>query len=301
MSTTIWILIFTVGVPALLVGLFYVFNRTNGSVQSGGRERRYLLYVPDSYQPGKPCPLVVCYHGFVQWPAHQQRMSGWNRLADRHGFLVVYPRGSDFPLRWNSHLSRRYPQRTERDLVFFTDLVEHLGRSYTIDLSRVYVNGMSNGGGMSHMLACRFGDQIAAMGGVAGAYLYPRESVASCPAIPVIAFHGTEDPIVPYHGGRARHRRIPVQFPPIEDWAAGWAAHNGCAATPDLVELTPHVKRITYPDREHNCDVVLYKIENGGHTWPGGKKLPAWLTGETTREINATEIMWDFFREHVLQ
>jgi polyhydroxybutyrate depolymerase len=299
--TPIWILYFVVFSLFLFIGLFYFFNRTNGTVHSGGRIRRYLFYVPAAYDPDRPSPLVVCYHGFVQWPAHQQRMSGWNRLADQYGFLVVYPKGSDFPLRWNAHLSTHNPAGTKRDLDFFSDLLEHLCQSYTIDRSRVYVNGMSNGAGLSHLLAGWFGNRVAAMGGVAGAYLYPRESIASCPRIPVIAFHGTEDPVVPYHGGRSGRHGIPVQFPAIEDWAADWAAHNGCAATPDLDELTPHISRISYLGCEEGSEVVLYKIKGSGHTWPGGKKLPVWLTGTTNQEINASEIMWDFFKEHALE
>lgn len=300
-ASTIWMVVFLLINPLLLLGLFIYFNSTNGLIRSAGRRRRFLLYVPKSYQPDRPAPLVFSYHGLVQWPAHQGRLSGWNKLAEQHGFVVVYPRGSGFPLRWNAYPSARHPGRAEMDLAFFSDLLDHLCQSYNIDRSRVYVNGMSNGAGMSHLLACRFGDRIAAVGGVAGAYLYPRERVEPCPRVPVIAFHGSEDPIVPYQGGSARRHGRYTQFPEIEAWAADWAAHNGCAGTPDLAEITPQISRISYPDCQDGCDVVLYKIRNGGHTWPGGKRLPVWLTGKTNREIKASEIMWDFFQEHPLR
>jgi polyhydroxybutyrate depolymerase len=292
-----WLLILGVSASVLFVGLFFLFNRTNGSVLTGGKRRRYLLHVPDLYEPEKPCPLVICYHGFVQWPAHQKRLSGWNRLADEYGFLIVYPRGSGFPLRWNAHLSRRNPVGPKRDLAFFTDLLEQLAQSYSIDPSRVYLNGMSNGAGLTHMLACHFGDQIAAIGGVAGAYLYPREAVPDCPRTPVIAFHGTADPVVPFQGGLSSRPHVTIQFPGIKDWAAGWADHNGCVFPPAVEEVSPDISRISYSS-EDNCDVELYVIRDGGHTWPGGKKLPVWLTGKTSTDIHATEIMWDFFKNH---
>ena len=198
MEFSTWILTLGVCASVLFLGLFLLRNWTNGSVMTGGKRRRYLIYIPSTYEVAKPYPLVFCYHGFVQWPTHQQRLSGWNRLADKYGFLVVYPRGSGFPLRWNAHLSRRNPISSEQDRDFFTDLLDHLSRSYAIDPTRVFLNGMSNGAGLSHMLACHFGSRIAAFGGVAGAYLYPREVVPFCPRIPVIAFHGTDDPVVPF-------------------------------------------------------------------------------------------------------
>ena len=297
MALSTWILILGVSVSTLLLGLITYRNWTNDSVFTGGKKRRYLLHVPSSYDPDKPCPLVICFHGFVQWPAHQQRLSGWNRLAGQYGFLVVYPRGSGFPLRWNAHLSRRNPVGSEMDRDYFSDLVDHLSESYAIDPSRIYLNGMSNGAGMSLMLACHFGDRIAAMGGVAGAYLFPREGVSACPRVPVIAFHGTDDPVVPFQGGRSSRPHVPIQFPAIETWAAGWAEHNGCEFPPQVEEVTPDISRISYSS-EDNCDVELYVIRGGGHTWPGGKKLPVWLTGKTNTDINATEIMWSFFQDH---
>ena len=82
--------------------LFSIVDKTNGSIVSSGLERTYLLYVPASYDPSAPTPLVISLHGFVEWPAHQMQISGWNELADEHGFIVVYPSGTKFPRRWQA-------------------------------------------------------------------------------------------------------------------------------------------------------------------------------------------------------
>jgi polyhydroxybutyrate depolymerase len=81
----------------LLLAAFRLVNQTNGNLLSSGENRRYLLYVPDSYNPDIPTPLVLSLHGFSEWPAHQAHISGWNELADRYGFIVVYPSGTQIP------------------------------------------------------------------------------------------------------------------------------------------------------------------------------------------------------------
>jgi polyhydroxybutyrate depolymerase len=296
-APTIWIIVFAVINPVLLLGLLYYFNRTNGSIMSGGRTRRYLLYVPDSHNPDISTPLVVCFHGFVQWPAHQQRLSGWNKLADQNGFLVVYPQGTSFPLRWNAGPISDDRALADRDVAFILDLIDHLSKTYNIDQDRIYANGMSNGGGMTHLLACELTDRVAAFGGVAGAYLYPGDPYQPKKKAPWIVFHGVDDPVVPYQGGSSRHRHAQIQFPPIESWIAKWAEYNGCRANPEIEKITSEVTRFRYSDCDNGAAVILYKIAGAGHTWPGGKKLPVWLTGKTYQDIDATALMWDFFSQ----
>ncbi|MCD6423949.1 MAG: hypothetical protein J7L35_00445, partial [Anaerolineales bacterium] len=164
----VWILVIIL-ILISIIGLSTQFG-TNGQIISSGQTRKYLVYVPESYNPEQPTPLVISIHGFVQWPAHQQSMTGWNKLADEYGFIVVYPKGTGFPLRWSTRPTEDDPGAMQRELQFFSDLIEELNRTYNIDPARIYANGMSNGGGMSDLLACEFSDRIAAIGGVAGAY-----------------------------------------------------------------------------------------------------------------------------------
>jgi polyhydroxybutyrate depolymerase len=281
-----------------LIGLSTQFG-TNGKIISSGQTRKYLLHVPASYDPDQPTPLVISIHGFVQWPANQQSVSRWNDIADENGFLVVYPRGTGFPLRWNTRPSQDDPGVVERELQFFSDLFDHLSSSYAIDPTRIYVNGMSNGGGMSDLLACKLSDRIAAFGGVAGAYAYPREDCHPSRPMPVIAFHGVEDQIVNYQGGdSSRDQRY--DFPAVEDWAAGWAALNSCGSSPELSDITNEITRIYYSSCTEGADVILYSVADGGHTWPGGRKLPVWIAGYTNPDIHASALMWEFFSRYSL-
>jgi polyhydroxybutyrate depolymerase len=298
----IWIIVIVLLVFPVVVTSTYLFvNKTNGKIKSEGRLRKYLLYVPKSHDANTPTPLVICIHGFAQWPAHQQSLSGWNTLADEHGFIVVYPQGTGFPLRWNVLPLEDNPAATAKEVQFFSDLIDRLSQDFNIDPSRIYANGMSNGGGMSHLLACELSDRIAAIGGVAGAYLYPWESCHPPRPVPVIAFHGTKDPIVPYDGGPTVSRKHKFEFAPVEEWAANWARHNGCVDEPETIPAIGSVRGIRYTSCDGDAEVVFYTVAGGGHTWPGGSKLPKWLTGHTTQDVNATELMWEFFSKYSLK
>jgi polyhydroxybutyrate depolymerase len=297
-NNRIWLIVIGL-IIIIMIGLSTQFG-TNGKIKSSGQTRKFLIYVPESYNSEQPAPLVISIHGFVQWPAHQQSMTGWNKLADENGFLVVYPKGTGFPLRWNTRPSEENPGAMDEELQFFSDLIDHLSSSYNIDPSRIYANGMSNGGGMSDLLACEYADRIAAIGGVAGSYVYPREDCHSARPMPVIAFHGVDDQIVLYKGG-ASSRDEQFVFPTIEDWAAGWAEINSCGPSPEISLITNEITRRHYGGCEENADVILYTIAGAGHTWPGGEKLPVWIAGYTNQDINASALMWEFFSKYSLK
>jgi polyhydroxybutyrate depolymerase len=269
-----------------------------GRIASGGEERSYLLHVPESYDPSSPAPLVISMHGFAEWPGHQMEISRWNEEADRRLFFAVYPAGTGFPLRWRIRGEDGEADVPMTDVNFLSDLIDALLEEYNIDPARIYANGLSNGGGMADMLACTLSDRIAAVGGVAGAYLFPPERCRPSRPVPVMAFHGTADPIVPYGGGGSPSFDYP--FPPVTEWAAGWAARNGCAADPVHLPSTGEVTGIQYVQCRNAADVILFTVHGGGHTWPGGEALPEWLTGRTSQDIDATHEMWQFFHRHSL-
>lgn len=266
-------------------------DQTNGTLVSGGVTRRYLLYVPKSYDRSKPAPLVISLHPAAGWPAMQRNLSGWNQLADEHGFLVAYPAGTDFPQVWAT-------RPTGYDIKFLSDLMDKLEASYNIDRRRIYVNGMSQGGGMTFLLSCKLAGRIAAVGEVAAAVEHP-DSCGDAAPVPVMAFHGTADRVAFYGGGVS-----PVQppgatpLPPIRTWMADWARRNQCSGDANEVAVSAHVRRLAYSNCAQNADVVLYTIEGGGHTWPGGHDLPERFFGPTTQEIDATRLLWDFYEQH---
>ena len=291
------------GVPvALAPALIFAYllaNKTNGTLTSSGKQRKYLLYVPPSYDPSTPTPLVITIHGFAQWPANQRDVSRWNAVADEYGFIVVYPSGTGFPKRWGAHGRTDLLIPPTEDVTFISDLIDKLASEYNIDPTRIYANGLSNGGGMSYLLACKLADRIAAIGTVAGAHLFPLSECKPSRTVPMIVFHGDADPIVPYDGGKSGPAEQP--FPAIPDWVAQWARQNGCNETPVDLPAQGEVTGIKYVGCNQGTEVPFYTIHGGGHAWPGGGTLPKAIVGHTTQDIDATRVMWEFFQQYTLE
>jgi polyhydroxybutyrate depolymerase len=271
-------------------------NLTNGAIVSSYQEREYLLYVPPSYDRSARTPLVISMHGGGSYPAQQMNMSGWNRLADEHGFIVVYPAGTGFPRVFRA---QGPGAGLTAEVRFFSGLIDTLTAAYNLDPRRIYADGLSNGGGMAFVLSCTLSDRIAAVGVVASAQFLPWSWCTDQRAVPMMAFHGTADRLTPYRGGQTWVARD-MTFPDIPTWVANWARRNRCAPTPVDSQVAPDVFRRSYASCADHADVVLYTVEGGGHTWPGGEPLPEWLAGPTSRSIDATRQMWAFFREHPL-
>ncbi len=283
-------------VSLVFAGLYIYMDKTNGKIESSGIQRRYLLYVPETYDPAKATPLVISIHGFAEWPAHQMQLSHWNQLADEYGFIVVYPSGTKFPKRWIASGLGLEQKDYLQDVQFINDLIDHLEDEYHIDPRRIYANGLSNGGGMSFLLSCELANRIAAIGSVSGAYVLTWEECMPSRPVPMIAFHGTADQVVPYLGGSSHSFDVP--FPAIPDWINIKANHNGCLTQKNILMASPEIEGISYSDCEENADVIFYTIHGGGHSWPGGEPLPEWIVGQTSQAINATNLMWQFFLDH---
>jgi polyhydroxybutyrate depolymerase len=299
-----WVLAAALALIALPVVLalidavsYYVRNRSNGSIVSSGQEREYLLYVPKSYDRTRPTPLVISMHGAAGWPAQQMNVSGWNWLAESQGLIVVYPSGNEGagPRIW--HVDRG--AGLMRDVRFISALIDTLEAAYNIDPTRIYANGLSNGGGMAFVLSCTLSDRIAAVGMVAAAQSLPWSWCTDRRPVPMIAFHGTADRLTPYNGGKVW--LAPDPFPSVPGWAANWARRNNCGPNPIDSVVAADVTRVEYTSCADEAAVVLYAVQGGGHSWPGGQPLPEWMVGPTSRSIDATSQMWAFFREHPLR
>ena len=142
------------------------------------------------YIPGRPTPLVISMHGAILWGAAQQEISQWDRVADREGFIVVYPSGvsGEGPIHWEATPSGE----SSRDVAFIGDLIDELGRTYDIDPARIYANGLSNGGGMSFVLSCRMSgsDRRRRIGGVRSTAAVERVRRRSPGADDRLPWHG---------------------------------------------------------------------------------------------------------------
>jgi polyhydroxybutyrate depolymerase len=289
------VLVIVIGLPAAFivgaVAWFSMEGKTNGTIVSSGETRKYLLYVPKTYDRSKATPLVISLHAAALRPAAEMELSRWNELADEHGFIVVYPSGSGLPRVWPMG-----PRSLGRDVRFISDLIDKLEAAYNIDPTRVYADGLSNGGGMAFALSCRLSDRIAAVGAVAAALFVPWDCFGKSRPVPTVAFHGTADPFALYQGGSSPV--APGRLQNIPDWTARVARRNQCKGDPSDTRITASVRRLAYTNCAENADVSLYTVEGGGHTWPGGGPLPEWWVGRTSREINASSVMWEFFVQH---
>jgi polyhydroxybutyrate depolymerase len=224
-------------------------------------------------------------------------MSQWNVVADEHGFIVVYPSGAGGrgPRAW--HVGGG--EMSARDVRFIAELIDTLKASYNIDPTRIYADGLSNGGGMAFLLSCTMSDRIAAVGLVASAQFLPWSECQGQRPVPMIAFHGTEDRYTPYHGGTSWVARDHV-FPSIPGFTASWARRNRCGAKPVESAVAADVTRLEYTGCANDASVVLFTIHGGGHTWPGGGPMPEWFAGSTSRSVDASREAWAFFRAHPL-
>lgn len=294
--TALRIVVNLICLPLVVAGIeaarYIAVNRSSHTIVSSGETREYTLHVPPGYDANRPTPLVVSIHGASLWPAAQQAVTQWDRVADREGFIVAYPSGQ---------IGRGPRHFDMEDAIFVRDLIDSIQRTHNIDRRRIYANGLSNGGGLSFILSCTMPDRIAAVGLVASAQLWPWSVCKDLRPVPMIALHGTADTFTPYHGGISPKPWIlAMRLPGIPELTARWAARNHCAPTPVESRVASDVTRLEYTRCADNASAILYTIEGGGHTWPGGRDQPGWFAGKTTQTLDGSRVMWEFFSKHPL-
>jgi polyhydroxybutyrate depolymerase len=258
-----------------------------------GRLRNYMVYLPTNYTGTINFPLVIHLHS-GGWTAQQDmNYIKLNQVADSCGFIVVYPSAID--KAWNSG---GRPAPDVDDVGFINALIDIISDRYRIDLERIYACGYSRGGFMAYTLACQLGNRIAAIASVSG--LLSTSTAESCSPLrtmPVLHIHGTADTWVPINGGSGIYS--------ADQTLTYWTSFNDCIQvdTTTLPDLDPTdgctVEKTTYTDCSDNSNVVYYKVINGGHTWPGAGP-PGYAAGKTTQDINASEEIWNFFKNYKL-
>lgn len=255
--------------------------------------REYRLAIPEGYTGRKPRPLVLNFHGLGSNAEQQALYSELEEKGPARNYVVITPQGSGGLRFWNV-----LPELASPDDVGFTSaLIDDASASLCIDTRRIYATGMSNGGGMSAYLGCNLGAELAAIAPVAGVNLL-FGPCTSKERVPVIAFHGQQDGIVPYYGGPLGVLLLQDRpLPPVLDAVAQWADRDGCKSKPKTKMVSDHVLLTDYSRCNARTDVQLYSVSDGGHTWPGS--IPVGPLGETTTEINATDLILDFFDKHV--
>lgn len=252
-----------------------------------GQTRSYKVRLPTGYNSSLTYSMILNLHGYTSTAAAQEAYTDFNVIADTAKIIMVYPDG--VANAWNAGFNVPYFSGIN-DVGFISALIDTMIQNYSINSCRVYAIGMSNGGYMSHRLACELENKIAAIAGVTG--MLADSTAFYCQtnrAVPVMQIQGTADAVVSFSN-----------FDNVINW---WHNHNGCTNT-NAVYNYPNINLIDNCTAEltiHNqCDgnteIYAIKIVNGGHTWPGATiDIPS--NGPTNRDIHGSNEIWKFLRQ----
>lgn len=274
----------------------------------GRNSRSYALYIPPTYDPSQPTPLVVALHGRPDSGYGIAYLLDMNETARQNNFIVVYPDGLE--QSWN--YTRGFPEYDANpldDTAFLKTLVDDLALELNIDQQRVYVTGFSNGGFMTQRLACEAYDTFAAFA-VIGATVTDGfvELCDGTPPIHIMFIHGTQDESIPW-GGLAREDGLTITWS-VFDSLTFWATHNGCSPEQSTQEpfqqsgLSPDTSLIlfTLGGCENQTDIPFYIVEGGGHNIPGVPgRLNSEQFGQVNMDMRAPDTIWQFFEQFSLQ
>lgn len=258
--------------------------------------RSYQVYIPENYiGEGVPAPLVIVMHGAGGDGTSTEELTGFDALADRENFVVVYPNG--ISNAWNDDRPGNSRIGAIDDVRFLNEIVIFMERNLHIDTLRVYATGYSMGGMMSYRAACELPERFAAVASVASTMpMYLIDNCVDTPPVPVLVFQGTDDLVIPWTG-------IANAYLSAGQTIGFWRDHNLCAddfTIDPMPDTAPDDYTRVVRQQMHDCsaDVTLYGVYFGGHTWPGHSINVNFQLGQTTQDIDATEIIWEFFSRH---
>ena len=264
-----------------------------------GITRTFAFYVPHSHNEKNSLPLVFILHG--GGGSHRsilrQTRHRFNMLADKYGFIAIYP--DAFERHWNDGRGlERYRSQRENinDVLFIQSIIDTLAKIYPVDTERIFITGVSNGGLMSMRLGCEL-NLVKKIAPVVA--LMPIMLMKQCKPhhpVDVLFLIGKKDPLVPFEGGDIHFRRL--RLGAVASWDSTlsfWAKVNGCSA--DRKEETREgVTCIFYSGCK--AQTIMYIFDNGGHTLPGGRSnLPEFIVGKTVKNFMAADSIIKFFLE----
>ncbi len=268
---------------------------------SSPEARSYLLH-PPAGGVGEALPLVVVLHGASSSGAEVERVTGFSVLADREGFIAVYPQstGSGLGRLWNAGFCCGPAQERQVDDVgFLRRVVADVALRVPVDRQRVYLVGYSNGGMLAHRFAAERGSDLAALavvGGAAGvvaadgarqAMPTPRMEV------PTLLVHGLDDDAVPYRGGSGRRG---VTYFSVPAAVRVWVAANRCGLLPKPTEERQGTVLVrSFAGR---APVVVYALQGWKHDWPGRAQTTALGADAPLAGFDAAEVIWGFVGSH---
>lgn len=276
--------------------------RISGTLTIDGRDRLYLLNLPPAYyESDTTLPLVIGLHGTGGSAVQFERDYSFTDKANNAGFTVVYPEGvrstGILGLRtWNAGTCCDFAKEQNIDDVkYIRTLLDKLVTSYKINPKKVFVAGMSNGGMLTYRLAHEMADKIAAVAVVSCSMVLPAPLTPSRP-MPVLHIHSALDTKIPYMGGVGIGG---YYFPPVDSVHRVWAEHNGCTSVPNTIVDDDKYQLTEWPGCTSGAVIRRYLTRDGGHAWPGGQKSNR-RGDEPSTVINATDLIWDFFKGYSL-
>jgi polyhydroxybutyrate depolymerase len=251
-----------------------------------GANRVATVHIPDN-PSGVAMPVVFNFHGFLSSASQQRDYARLEDVADEKGFIAVHADGVNHS--WNAGSCCGWAMATDLDDVgFVVKLLDEVAGLASVDRTRVYAMGMSNGGFMSFRLACERADLFAAITSVTGINGF-KDCNPSAP-VGVLHFHGTEDRIVPYEGDTQN------DFAPAAESTREWAKRMGCAETTTDTALGDDVQCRSFDGCPGAAEVTFCTVDGGGHTWPGAQEYA--FLGKTTQSVDATRMAVDFLLRH---
>lgn len=270
-------------------------------IPHNGGTRGALLYVPRHVRRRGGLPLVLAFHGGASSPESMAERSALHRIAEREGFVVAYPRGTQGKSGLTWVPSGRDRARAVGDSAFVRALVADLQRAYAIDESRVYAVGFSIGGSLVYELACVMGDRLAAVAVVAGTMTTSHFDPVG--PVPLLHIHGSSDRRVPFEGGRGPATKATGDWLPVQDCIDQWRTVNSCTGAPTVERLG--LRGVTSHTYHGAAVVELWLVEGAGHVWPGaprepapGEDAPAPKNDGVANAFSASEKIWTFFAAH---
>ena len=246
--------------------------------------RQFYIYVGSTYTSNSS--ILFSLHGYTSRGLWNMNYTGFQSIADQEGFIVIYPQGTLLPSTGQTHwnVGGWTTGSTTDDVGFINEIIEFIDDEYSIDKSRIYSTGMSNGGYMSYKLACDLSSKIAAVVSVTGS-LTPEtfDSCSPTHATSIAQIHGLQDSVVNYYGS--------LWSKPIEEVIDFWMSFNNCSETPETIEINGinggGIHNI-YSNCDNQTSVELFLMTNMGHDWPNFDN----------HDIQASTTVWDFLSKY---
>ena len=279
-----------------------------GTIESGGRTREFNVRIPPDYDGQTPLPLLLVFHGGNGEGTMIQNGLGFDAYTDRDDAIAVYPDGVQ--KNWADGRGTTDASRANvNDLGFVSDLIDHMATHLNIDDDRIWATGVSNGGLFTQHLACELSDRLGAIAPVISAL--PTTALDTCRpgnVLPMLAIQGTEDAFMTFEGGDASHDRLGLgdggAIESADVTRAFWAERYGCDPTPQVSELDPvdaqdptRVSLYAYRGCQAGARIDYYIVTGMGHTWPPNEGATPRIVGPTSRQLDATALIWTFFNQ----